>query len=217
MKAKLEFEVLTLFPEMFAAMEYSIMGRALEEGRVGLKAHNLRDWAVNRYGQVDDTPYGGGAGMVLRVDCLHRAWKEIKGRRKMRTILMSARGKSYKQKDAERLSNEKRLLLICGHYEGVDERFVEMCVDEEIAIGEYVLTGGELPAMVVMDSVARLVKGVVGKEESVKEESFSEVLAGKREYPHYTKPAVYEGREVPEVLRSGNHKEIEKWRKKNLR
>lgn len=216
-KQKITFNVLTLFPEMFEMMKVSVFGRGVKNGVVGMEVWDLREWGRGNYKQVDDTPYGGGAGMVLRVDVLHEAWKKIKGRKKMRTILLSAKGKEWTQQDAERLSGEKNLLFVCGHYEGVDERFTEHCVDEEISIGEYVLTGGELPAMVLMDSIARLKEGVLGKQVSHEEESYSERLGRKKEYPHYTKPAEYKGWGVPEVLLSGNHKEIEKWRKKKLK
>lgn len=216
-KPKISFDILTLFPEAFSPLETSIMGRARENGVISVQTHNLRDWSLGNYNQVDDTPYGGGAGMVLMIEPLYNAWKKIKGRKKMHTILLSAKGKRYTQQDAERLSQMKNILLVCGHYEGVDERFTENCVDEEISIGDFVLTGGELGASIIVDSTARLVDGVLGKNASHEEESFSAKLNRKKEYPHYTKPAVFNGWAVPEVLRSGDHAKIEQWKRDNLK
>lgn len=217
MKPKIEFHILTLFPEVFEGIKTSIIGRALKEGRISLTTHQLRDWSINKHNQVDDTPYGGGAGMVIRIEPLYNAWKEIVGRKKFKTILLSAKGDVFKQTDAERLSTEKRILFVCGHYEGVDQRFIDQCVDEEVSIGEYVLTGGELPAAVMLDAIARNVQGVLGKQASVEEESYSKKLGRKKEYPHYTKPAEFNGWCVPEVLMSGNHAKIEAWRKSKLK
>jgi len=213
---KINFHILTLFPEAFSALETSILARAQKENLISIQKHNLRDWSLGNYHQVDDKPYGGGAGMVLMIEPLYKAWKKIRGRKKMHTILTSAKGKIFTQKDAERLSQMKNILFVCGHYEGVDERFNENCVDEEFSIGEYVLTGGELPACVMIDAIARLQDGVLGKNVSHEEESYSAKLDRKKEYPHYTKPAEFNGWKVPDVLLSGHHAKIEKWRRQNL-
>ncbi len=209
-------DILTLFPEMFKGpFEESIIKRAQGKGLVEIKIHNLRDWAKDRRGTVDDKPYGGGVGMVLRVDVIDRAIeeikklrnKEIKGRK---IVLLDPAGKPFNQTKALELSKLDHLILICGHYEGVDERVRKHLVDEEISIGDYVLTGGELPTMVLVDSVARLVPGVLEKPEAVKSESFSQGLL---EYPQYTRPENFKGWKVPEVLLSGDHKKICDWRK----
>jgi tRNA (guanine37-N1)-methyltransferase len=222
----MKFDILTIFPEIFDSyFGESIIKRAKENGAVEIETHNLRDYTENKHRNVDDTPYGGGAGMVMRVEPIFNCINSLKaksqkpdsaaGGLKARTILFSAKGKRYTQKDARRLAGYDQLILICGRYEGVDERVAEHLVDEEISIGDFVLTGGEIPAMLVVDSVTRLLPGVLGNEESAVFESHSE--DGYLEYAQYTKPEEFEGWKVPEVLLSGNHKEIEKWRENNAR
>jgi tRNA (guanine37-N1)-methyltransferase len=211
----MQFDILTIFPNSFDSyFNESIIKRAKESGKIKINLINIRDFAADKHKTTDDTPYGGGPGMVMKVEPIYKALQSIKKQKKCRVILFSAKGKIYKQKDAKRLAKYDQLVFICGHYEGVDER-VKKFVDEEISIGEYVLTGGEIPAMILVDSVSRMVPGVLGNVESAKTESFSkeDIL----EYPQYTKPSVFETKEskklrVPKVLLSGNHKEIEKWR-----
>ena len=204
----MKISIITLFPEVFdPVFNTSILKRAQNKGLVNFEFINLRDFGEGRHQIVDGRPYGGGAGMVLRADILAKALKSIK--KYDRAVLTSASGKLYKQKKAKEFSRLSHLVIVCGHYEGVDERFVEKYVDEEISIGDYVLTGGEIPAMVITDSVVRLIPGVLKKPEAVLEESFSEGLL---EYPHYTRPDEFEGKKVPELLLSGNHAEIKKWR-----
>ena len=213
----MRIDILTIFPEMFSGpFEESMVKRAREDGKVEIKIHNLRDWSKDKHKSVDDRPYGGGAGMVMRVDIIDRALGDLKLKmknEKCKVVLMSAKGKNYTQQDAKAYTQLEQLILIAGHYEGVDERVAKFLVDEELRIGDYVLTGGELPAMVVVDSVVRLLPGVLGNEKSVKEESHSE--PGYLEYPQYTRPEEYKGWKVPEVLLGGNHAEIEKWRGEN--
>ena len=213
----MRIDILTIFPEMFSGpFEESMVKRAREDGKVEIKIHNLRDWSEDKHKSVDDRPYGGGAGMVMRVDIIDRALGDLKLKmknEKCKVVLMSAKGKNYTQQDAKAYTQLEQLILIAGHYEGVDERVAKFLVDEELRIGDYVLTGGELPAMVVVDSVVRLLPGVLGNEKSVKEESHSE--PGYLEYPQYTRPEEYKGWKVPEVLLGGNHAEIEKWRGEN--
>ncbi|MBT3835397.1 tRNA (guanosine(37)-N1)-methyltransferase TrmD [Candidatus Peribacteria bacterium] len=212
----MHIDILTLFPGMFnGPLTESIIQRAQNDKLVEISIHNLRNWGIGTHKQVDDEPYGGGAGMVMRVDVISKAIEEIK-KENTHSIYLSARGETLKQEKVETLSNEKNLLLLCGHYEGIDQRIMEGgWIDEEISIGNYVLTGGELPAMVLVDSVCRHIPGVLGKEESALEESFSKALDRKREYPHYTRPDEFDGLKVPDVLLSGHHAEIEKWRKEN--
>jgi tRNA (guanine37-N1)-methyltransferase len=212
----MKIDIITLFPNMFKGpFEESILRRAQDKSLLEIKIHNLRDWALDRHKSVDDRPYGGGAGMIIRVDVIDRALQDLKQKaknKKIKTILLDATGKTFNQKMAEKLSKEKNLILISGHYEGVDHRVHEHLVDEVISIGNYVLTGGELPAMVITDAVSRLIPGVLDPE-SLKEESFSKSKTN-LEYPQYTRPEEYKGWKVPEVLLSGNHAEIEKWRAK---
>lgn len=208
-QTKINFYIITLFPESLEKVfSESIIGRAQKKGLVKINFVDLRKFGEGRHKQVDDRAYGGGAGMVLRVDIIDRAIKSIK-KRKARKILLTPQGKILNQKRVKELSGEKSIILICGHYEGFDER-VRGLVDEEISIGDYILTGGEIPAMVLVDSVSRLIPGVLGKKESLEEESFENNML---EYPHYTHPRVYKKIKVPEVLLSGNHKEIKEWRK----
>lgn len=205
-------DVLTIFPEMFRGpLDESILRRAQEKGLVKIKIHNLRNWAKDKHKTVDNKPFGGGPGMVMRVDVIDRALNDLKRKIKSRVILLTPQGEKFNQKAAQRLTSFKQIILICGHYEGLDERVRKYLVDEEISIGDYVLTGGELAAMVVIDAVGRLIPGVVGKQESLKEESFSPAAAG-LEYPQYTRPAEYYGWKVPAVLLSGDHEKIRRWR-----
>ena len=204
----MKFDVLTLFPEMFDNLKQSIIGRAQEKELIEINTTNIRDFSKNKHKKVDDTPYGGGAGMVMMPDVVYDAYQSVKTD-KAKVIYMSPQGKKLDQKKVEDLSKESHLIILCGHYEGIDQRVIDKIVDEEISIGDYVLTGGEIPAMVLIDSVSRYVKGVL-KEDSIKEESFSNGLL---EYPQYTRPEVFEGEKVPEVLLSGNHQNIDKWRK----
>ncbi len=204
----MKFDVLTLFPEMFDILNESIIGRAKEKGLININLINIRDFSKDKHKKVDDTPYGGGAGMVIGPDVVYDAYKSVQDN-KAKVIYMSPQGKKLNQKKVEELSKQEHLILLCGHYEGIDQRVLDKIVDEEISIGDYVLTGGELPAMVLIDSVSRYIEGVL-KEESIKEESFSQGLL---EYPQYTRPEIFEGEQVPEVLLSGHHKNIDKWRR----
>ena len=204
----MKFDVLTLFPEMFNCLNESITGRAIKNGKIDINLVNIRDFSNNKHKKVDDTPYGGGAGMVMMPDVVYRAYQSVKDTN-AKVIYMTPQGRTLDQRKVEKLSKEEHLIILCGHYEGIDQRVLDKIVDEEISIGDYVLTGGELPAMVLIDSVSRYVEGVL-KEDSIKEESFSNGLL---EYPQYTRPEVFEGEKVPEILLSGNHQEINKWRK----
>ncbi len=209
--------ILTLFPDMFKGpLDASIVKRAREKKLIDIQLLNIRDFSTDRYKSVDDHPYGGGAGMLLRVDILDRAIESSKCKipnAKCKTILLDPQGKKYDQKKAVALSSLDHLVLICGHYEGVDER-VRRLVDEEISVGDYVTTGGELPAMIMIDSITRLLPGVLTKSEATKRESFSENLL---EYPQYTRPETYKGMKVPPILLSGDHAKIEEWRKKQAK
>jgi len=203
-----EVELLTLHPELVRSpLEHSILGRAQRAGNLTVRVHDIRDHAEGRHRQVDDTPYGGGAGMVMKVDVMVRALRAVR-RDKSHVVLLGPGGTTLTQEEAGSLAQKDHLVLLCGHYEGVDER-VRSFVDQEISIGDYVLTGGELPALVVVDSVARLLPGVLGNPESARDESFSQGLL---EYPQYTRPAEFEGQSVPEVLASGDHGAIAAWR-----
>lgn len=204
----MKFNVLTLFPEMFEPIKQSIIGKAVEKNIVEINLINIRDFSKDKHKKVDDTPYGGGAGMVMRPDVVYDAYKSIKDS-KTKVIFLSPQGKTLNQKMVEELSKEKSLTLLCGHYEGIDQRVIDKIVDEEISIGDYVLTGGELPAMVLIDSVCRYIPEVLSQE-SIKEESFSDGLL---EYPQYTRPEVFEGEKVPDILTSGHHENIDKWRR----
>ena len=207
MGEKMNFDVLTLFPEMFQALEQSIIGKAKEKNLININLVNIRDFSKDKHKKVDDTPYGGGAGMVIRPDVVYNAFKSLKSEN-AKVLYMSPQGNILNQKKVEDLSKEQHLIILCGHYEGIDQRVIDKIVDEEISIGDYVLTGGELPAMVLIDTVSRYVEGVINQN-SIEEESFSNGLL---EYPQYTRPEIFEGEKVPDVLLSGHHKNIEKWR-----
>ncbi len=237
----MQFDIITIFPKIFESyFSESIIKRAQEKKIVKINIHNLRDYTTDKHKTVDDTPYGGGAGMVLKVEPIYFAMQKVKSQKskvkntnkKQKIILLSAKGKKFNQKMARKFSKLDQIVLICGRYEGVDERVAKYIADEEISIGDYVLTGGELPAMIIVDVVARLVPGVIA-EDSLKEESFSikrervksdfKILSQgtkfkiSREYPQYTRPAVFKGWRVPKVLLSGNHKKIEEWRNKHMK
>jgi tRNA (guanine37-N1)-methyltransferase len=248
MKPKLKFDIITIFPQIFDSyFSESIISRAQKNKRVEINVHNLRDYTTDKHKTVDDTPYGGGPGMVMKVEPIHEAINEIISRSgkipnskfqipnkfqnsksktsKTRIILFSAKGKKYTQRDVERLKKYENLILICGRYEGVDERVAEHIADEEISIGDYVLTGGEIPAMILVDSITRLLPGVLGNSESLKEESFNSEIKNSKlkiqnsglEYPQYTKPEVFNGWKAPAVLLSGHHQKIAEWRKKKTK
>lgn len=203
----LKISIITLFPENFSpVLNSSILGRAQKKGLVNFELINLRDFGEGKHKIVDDRPYGGGAGMIFRADILAKALKTLA---KGHIILTSASGVPYKQQKAREFSSLDHLIIICGHYEGVDQRFIDNYVDEQICIGDYVLTGGEIPAMIIADSVTRLIPGVLEKPEAVADESFTDNLI---EGPQYTRPEEFEGKKVPEILLSGNHGEIAKWR-----
>ncbi len=206
------YHVLTLFPDMILeGLNTSIIGRALKEGQICLEAVNIRDFAGNRHGKVDDYSYGGGAGMIMQAEPVYQAWKAVRDRigRPARVIYVTPQGRGFNQDMARELSCERDLIFLCGHYEGIDERVLEEIVTDYVSIGDYVLTGGELPAMVMIDAVSRLVPGVLSNEESARTESFSGDLL---EYPQYSRPEVWRERKVPPVLLSGDHSRVEDWR-----
>lgn len=217
----MQFHFLTLFPEIFPpVLSSSLMGKAQAKGLVQCQVTDVRDFATDKHQKADDTPYGGGEGMVMKADVLYAAWdhamksamaKEQPAR--TATIFMSPQGKTLTQALAKDLAQFDRLIFVCGHYEGIDERFIERCVDHEISIGDYVLTGGELPALVVADTISRLVSGVVGNADSVSKDSFENGLL---KYPQYTKPREFEGLTVPDILLSGDHKKIAQWRQAQM-
>ncbi len=210
----MHFDILTLFPAMVEnVLSESIIGRAQKNGILEVRAHNIRDYSENKHRRVDDTPYGGGRGMLMAAPPVWNCWQAVlagagEGEH-IRTIYLSPRGKTFTQEDAGRLSQYDRLILLCGHYEGIDQRAVDAVADEEISIGDYVLTGGELPACILADSVGRLIDGVLPEAECHEKESFEKYLL---EYPQYTRPEVFRGEHVPEVLLSGHHENIDKWR-----
>lgn len=214
----MRFHVLTLFPEMVLdGLNTSIIGRALQNGKIGLEAVNIRDFATNKHMKVDDYPYGGGAGMVMQAEPVYLAYRSVAERisvlseteKKPRVIYLTPQGSVFNQRMAEDLSKEEDLIFLCGHYEGIDERVLEMIVTDHVSIGDYVLTGGELPAMVMIDTISRLVDGVLHNDDSARYESFAD---NRLEYPQYTRPEEFMGRKVPEVLLSGNHAKIAEWR-----
>lgn len=207
----MKIDILTLFPDMFKGpFDASIIKRAESKDLVNIQVHDLRGWGEGERRNVDDRPYSGGPGMILRVDIIDNALKDLR-KKGSHAILLDATGERFTQQKSEKLTKYKHIILIAGHYEGVDHRVHEHLVDEVISIGDYVLTGGEIPAMVITDSVIRLLPGVLGKDESSLDESHKE--PGYLEYPQYTRPVKYRGWEVPEILRSGNHAEIDRWKK----
>ncbi|OGI17640.1 MAG: tRNA (guanosine(37)-N1)-methyltransferase TrmD [Candidatus Moranbacteria bacterium RIFCSPHIGHO2_02_FULL_40_12b] len=238
----MKFDIITIFPKIFGSyFDESIIKRARKNDLIDIKIHNLRDYTYDKHRTVDDTPYGGGPGMILKIEPIYKAvqnildiqnvqskkntTRTISTIRTTRTILFSAKGKKYSQADARRLSKYKNLILICGRYEGVDERVAKHIADEEISIGDYVLTGGEIPAMILVDSITRLLPGVLGNIESLAEESFSKKIPNTKyqipntclEYPQYTRPEEFQNWKVPSVLLSGNHKKINEWRSEKIR
>jgi tRNA (guanine37-N1)-methyltransferase len=227
-------DILTLFPEMFLGpLTESILKRAQKAGLIEIHIHDIRKFSSGKHHQADDKPYGGGAGMVMMaepiVKCLEKVIEEGRKVRKGRNgrkenqarpyrVYLSPQGERLTQPKVEKLAKKhKWLILLCGHYEGIDQRVIDGWIDEEISIGDYVLTGGELPAMVLIDTIARQIPGVLGKGESVEEESFSKSFDRKKEYPHFTRPEVFRSKRVPKVLLSGNHREISEWRRKKIR
>ena len=205
----MKIQVATIFPEMFSGLDIGILGKARQKGLIEVNAVNIRDYTTDKHHKTDDTPFGGGAGMVMTPQPLHDTINALDPEHKARRIYMSPKGKTLNQSMVERLAKEQSLLLVCGSYEGIDERIIELDIDEEVSIGDYVLTGGELPAMVLINAVSRYVEGVLGSSESTSEESFSDGLL---EYPQYTRPKSFCGLDVPDVLLSGNHKDIKEWR-----
>ena len=209
----MRFDILTLFPSMFSSpFEASILGKAIEKGLIEIRIVNIRDFTSDKHHVVDDTPYGGGQGMVMKVEPIARAIERVKAESPSAwTVYLTPQGRSLNQERARALSSKAHLILLCGRYEGVDERVREMFVDEEVSIGDYVLTGGELAAMVMVDTLSRLLPGVLGCDQSAEEDSFSDSLL---EYPQYTRPVDFRGHSVPDVLLSGNHEAILRWRRK---
>lgn len=223
----MRFDILTIFPSFFTEnpyFKYSILGEAMKKKQIELHVHDIRTYSKDKHKKVDDTPYGGGAGMVMTCQPLFDAIEDIKKQQEKTLgkhgpiVFVTPQGKKWTQPRAETFSKRyKGIILLCGRYEGIDQRVREALVDIEVSVGDYVLTGGELPVMTLIDSITRLIPGVLGNEDSPEEDSFSKKLDRKKEYPHYTKPATFRGMEVPEVLRSGNHAEIKKWRKNRLK
>ena len=209
----MNFHVLTLFPDMIRdGFQTSITGRAVEKGLLSLDTVNIRDFSVNKHNRVDDYPYGGGAGMVMQAEPVYLAYQSVAEKlpKKPKVLYMSPQGKVFNQRMAEELAQEEESVFLCGHYEGIDERVLEEIVDEEVSIGDYVLTGGELPALVIMDAVSRLVGGVLHNEDSAEFDSFHDNLL---EYPQYSRPEVWRDKAVPPILMSGHHANVEKWRR----
>lgn len=212
------FDILTIFPHLLDSyLKDSIIWREIKKGTIKVRFHDIRAYSKDRHRKVDDTPYGGGAGMLMIPQPIYDCIQAVKRlNRGARVIYLSPAGKTFNYKTAKRLARHKGLILLCGRYEGIDQRIIKLCVDEMLSIGDYVLTGGELPAMVILDAVTRLLPGALGNKDSAHEDSFTETLDGKKEYPHYTKPRVFKGLKVPPVLLTGNHKKINDWRKKHL-
>ena len=205
----MKIDILTLFPEMFAPLKESIIGRAVEKDKIQINIYDIRDYTENKHKKCDDYPFGGGAGMVMTPQPIASCIDAIDLEHKAYRVFMSPRGTTFTQQKVKSLIEKEHIILLCGHYEGIDQRVIDLYIDEEISIGDYVLTGGELPAMVVTDALARYVDGVISQD-SLSEESFSNGLL---EYPQYTRPQVFKGVKVPDVLLSGNHGEVDKWRK----
>lgn len=205
----MRIDILTLFPDMFAPLKESVIGRAVNSGKLEIVITDIREYTADKHKKCDDTPFGGGAGMVMTAQPIASAINAVDPDHKARRIFMSPKGRTFNQKIVTELSKEERLLLLCGHYEGVDQRVIDLFIDEEISLGDFVLTGGEIPAMAITDAVARYIDGVINKD-SLLQESFSD---GTLEYPQYTKPQEFMGIKVPDVLISGNHGEVDKWRK----
>ena len=207
----LRIDIITIFPDVLKPfLNESIIKRARQKKKVKISVHDLRDYTVDKHRKADDRPFGGGPGMVMNPQPIFDAVKKFKGRKKAKVILTCATCQPFNQKKAKKLTKEKNIIIICGHYEGVDERVRKALVDESISIGDYVLTGGEIPALVLVDAVTRLIPGVLGKQDSLNEESFENDLL---EYPQYTRPANFRGMKVPQVLLSGHHRDIQEWRK----
>jgi len=216
----MHIDILTIFPDIFTStMDQALLGLAQKKGLLTYKIHNIRDYSQNKHHKVDDTPYGGGAGMLMSPEPIASAIENIKQTRpKSKVIYFSPRGKNFTQRTVEKFSRSgDNFILLCGRYEGIDQRIIDDFVDYEISIGKYILAGGEFPALVFIESVVRLIPLVLGNELSIEEESFSKKLNGKKEYPQYTRPAIFRGKSVPDVLRSGNHKKIKEWKKSNLK
>ena len=210
----MKYHILTLFPEMIEqGLHTSILGRAINNGYISLETTNIRDFSANKFNRVDDYPYGGGAGMVMEAEPVFRAYQSVAEKigKKPRTVYLTPQGKVLNQTMVEELALEDDLVLLCGHYEGIDQRFIDECVDEELSMGDFVVTGGEIPAMAVTDAICRMVPGVLPEEECFTEESH---WAGLLEYPQYSRPDEWHGRRVPDVLLSGHHENVAKWRKK---
>lgn len=219
----MRFDILTIFPEIFQSyLGESILKRALQEKKIQIHVHDIRQYSKDKHHKVDAPPYGGGPGMVMTPQPLYDSVQAVKKLNSGPVIYLSPAGTMFTQKAAQNLLKtcQRRgdgMILLCGRYEGIDQRVIELCVDKQVSIGKYVLTGGELPAMVIIDTVSRLIPGVLGDDESAQEESFSAALKGKKEYPHYTRPEEFMGKKVPETLLSGHHANITKWRNENLK
>jgi tRNA (guanine37-N1)-methyltransferase len=217
----MRFDILTIFPEIFDSyLKESIIKRARASKIIEVHIHDIRKFSKDKHKKVDDIPFGGGAGMVMTPEPIYEAIQHVRKLNKGPVIYLAPQGKVFSQIKAEKLAKKHQkngIILLCGRYEGIDQRIRDKFIDEEISVGKYVLTGGELPAMIILDAVSRLIPGTLGKEESHMEDSFSKSLDRKKEYPHYTRPAIFQGMEVPEVLLSGHHKKISEWRKKNLK
>jgi len=215
----MRFDILTIFPNIFDSyLNESIIKRAQKEKIIEIHVHDIRKFSKDKHKKVDNVPFGGGAGMVMSPQPLFDAITHVKTLNPGPVIYLTPQGKTFSQPKAERFSKKNEgMTLLCGRYEGIDQRIRDLLIDDEISIGNYVLTGGELPAMIMVDAISRLIPGVLGKEESHLEDSFSKALDRKKEYPHYTRPSKFKGLEVPEVLLSGHHKNIEEWRKNNLK
>ena len=207
----MKFNILTIFPEMFDILNYSIVKRAKEKGRIEINILNIRDFSRDIHKRVDFPPYGGGAGMIMSAQCIYDAYKYLKkDNENTRVIYLSPKGKKLDNKEVQRLTNYSNITFLCGHYEGVDQRIIDEIVDEEISVGDYILSNGEMPAIILIDAITRQIDGVISKE-SLEDESFNDGLL---EYPQYTRPKTFLKKDVPEILLSGNHKEIDKFRKK---